>query len=443
MPPFCQTNNCSNPPLHGTFVTTQERRLTRRGVLWLGQTCNLRCYFCYFLDRIKAKDHPEHPFMSLAKAKSICDVLLNYYQNSSVDIQGGEPLIYKEIYELVHYCRTIGLPPTVITNALVLADKDRCRQLKEAGIRDVLVSVHGLGSVYDTIVGVPGAHQKQADALKNLQEIGIPVRLNCVLSKSVLPQLLDIAALARNNGVRIVNFIAFNPFGDQRKPGKRSSENVPRLSEISPYLTEALDLLDECGIECNVRYLPFCVVPQRHSKSIYNFQQLSYDSHEWDFASWAWTVMPQQRSRDSKLCRPFPLHSITYRNLQYDGILGSPVDMLKRTVERFPQLYQPLLELHRRLSIMAHGKPEDEDREKLYQEHAKMRASAHARYRFAESCRTCRVFAICDGVHGSYADLYGLTETTPILGTQSISNPKHFICQQQKLVEKEEYEPAI
>ena len=31
---------------------TKKRVLARRGVLWLGQTCNLRCYFCYFVNRI-------------------------------------------------------------------------------------------------------------------------------------------------------------------------------------------------------------------------------------------------------------------------------------------------------------------------------------------------------------------------------------------------------
>ena len=57
------------------LARTQRRTLTRRGVLWLGQTCNLRCYFCYFLNRIEDAEHPEHPFMSIEKSKEICRTL--------------------------------------------------------------------------------------------------------------------------------------------------------------------------------------------------------------------------------------------------------------------------------------------------------------------------------------------------------------------------------
>ena len=45
------------------YALTNHRALCRRGVLWIGQTCNLRCHFCYFLDKIMDKNHPEHDFL--------------------------------------------------------------------------------------------------------------------------------------------------------------------------------------------------------------------------------------------------------------------------------------------------------------------------------------------------------------------------------------------
>lgn len=286
---------------------TCERSLTRRGVVWLGQTCNLRCRFCYFIDRIASKDHLEHPFMSLEKAQTICRTLVDYYGNTAVDLQGGEPTIHPQILELVAYCCNINLAPTLITNALVLDNKERCKRFQDAGLADFLISVQGIGSVHDDMVGVKGAHERQMKALSNLQALGIPFRFNCVMSKDAVPQLPEIAVLARETGARVLNFITFNPFADQANEGMRSAENVPRYTEVREPLQKALTILEHAGIEGNVRYFPLCMLDEPFRKNIYGFQQLSYDHHEWDFASWGWTGLAPQRTRTHKLSPPVPL----------------------------------------------------------------------------------------------------------------------------------------
>src|SRR5262245_45346378 len=293
------TNGHAGAARHPTppgYFQTREKLLTRRGVLWLGQTCNIRCHFCYFLDRIEQKDHPEHPFMDLEKAKKICHDLRFKYGNTSIDIQGGEPTIWRHIEELVTYCDEIGLYPTLITNAIALAKRERCEQLKKAGVRDLLISVQGLGPVYDEIVGLPGGSVKQAQALEHCIDLGIQFRFNCVLSRKAIPQYVDIARLAVEKGALAVNFLAFNPFEDQAT-GHRSTFNVPRYSEVAAELNKALDVLAEGGVEANVRYFPLCMVEERHRRSIYNFQQLSFDPHEWDYDSWSWTGQQPQRMK--------------------------------------------------------------------------------------------------------------------------------------------------
>src|SRR6185295_4027406 len=110
-------------------------------------------------------------------------------------------------------------------------------------------------------------------ALRHLQEAGIPFRFNTVVSKPALPQLADIAALAIRTGAEVVNFLGFNPFNDQQT-GKRSTKNVPRYSEVTGPLDDALDVLAAAGVEANVRYLPFCVIAERHWPSVYDFPQI-------------------------------------------------------------------------------------------------------------------------------------------------------------------------
>jgi len=403
-----------------------KRTLTRRGVIWLGQTCNLRCQFCYFINRVNAADHPEHPFMSLEKAEKMCKTLVDVYGNNAVDIQGGEPTIYKGIFGLIRYCNKIGLKPTLITNALVLDRIEVCRQFEEAGIRDFLISVHGLGREYDTLVGRDGAHIRQMKALRNLQEVGIPFRFNCVLAKPVVTQLPLISELAARVGAMVVNFIAFNPFEDQSQGGRRSDLNVPRYSEVKAELTKALDILNDAGIEANVRYFPFCMVEERHRKSIYNFQQLPYDHHEWDYGSWAWTALQPQRMKEGELSDPVRLSSSRW--LVY---AKKPLKRLAKNSMLRPILYKAHKLISGTFSSM-------KSREDLYREVAKLHAEVHCGYVYADACNLCAVKEICDGFHGDYADIFGTEEATPIMHKTKINDPLYYIRHQYKVVEQED-----
>jgi len=78
---------------------------------------------------------------ALEKAKEICRVLREFYGNTAIDIQGGEPTIYPGILELISYCRDIGLHPTLITNGLILAKPGKLEEFSDAGVRDFLVSL--------------------------------------------------------------------------------------------------------------------------------------------------------------------------------------------------------------------------------------------------------------------------------------------------------------
>jgi sulfatase maturation enzyme AslB (radical SAM superfamily) len=237
--------------------------------------------------------------MSLEKAKGICKTLVEEYGNNSIDIQGGEPTIFPGIYELIEYCAEIGLKPTLITNALILDKLEACQKLKDAGIFDLLISAHALGETYNELVQVPGASARQLKALDNLKQIGIPFRFNTVLSHEALPQLMEIAQIAQKKGARAVNFIAYNPFIDQADGTKRSAENIPRYGKVAEQLIPVIDFLDQHQIEVNVRYLPFCIFPEKYRKFVQNFQQIVYDLHEWESASEVWSgAGPQRHSKE-------------------------------------------------------------------------------------------------------------------------------------------------
>jgi pyruvate-formate lyase-activating enzyme len=445
---------------------TREKLLTRRGVLWLGQTCNIRCHFCYFLDRILTKDHPEHAFMDLDKAKQICHDLRYKYGNTSIDIQGGEPTIWKHINELCRYCADIGLHPTLITNGIALYRRRNVEELKASGVRDLLISVHGLREVYDEIVGFEGGSVKQLQGIENCVAVGLPFRFNAVLSKKGIPQFEEVAHLAVAKGARAVNFLAFNPFEDQAKDGKRTTENVPQYSEVAPHLNRALDILEAGGVEANVRYYPICIVEPRHRKSIYDFQQLPYDSHEWDYNSWTWTGQQPQRM---KWGPPSPHHAglsaETYSSWIFqhntETMLKEPkvvslIDHFKHKVDNLlapmPAARTAARSAYRKLRVgIAMMRRRDRSQSSLagsqdelgrnpqtYWDHGRVRAFDQCRYQYAPQCNACDAKSICDGFHGDYAEMFGVAEATPISVGHRIDDPAYFISEQEKIYEPEE-----
>ncbi len=411
---------------------TTHRTITKRAVMWLGQTCNLRCYFCYFLNRIADSKHPEHDFMTLDKAKKICHTLRHYYGCTSIDIQGGEPTIFPGILDLISYCREIGLYPTLITNGLHLAKPGVMEQFKEAGIRDFLVSLHGIGEIHDEVVCRKGAYQKIIKAIERMVECDVPFRINCTMSKPVVPILTKIAEKAIHYGANGVNYIAFNPFEDQ-ETGIRTHENVAKYSEIKEPLTQAMDMLEEHDIEVNVRYMPLCVAEPRHRKNFYNFQQLTYEHHEWDYQSWLWTGMQPQRMKEGELTPTYRLgrgarriyraNASEWRDWYNNSIKGK----LFFNFQRFVGLVEQKLR----------GK------HFVWRREAILRPHIDLYYQFHEGCADCASRNICDGFHGDYANFYGTDEAVPIKDHPPTDDPLHYIKDQQKVVEPEDRSWAL
>ena len=419
----------SEAPAGGArFKKTTMRVLTQRGVMWLGQTCNQRCYFCYFANRIADKSHPEHDFMAIDKAKAICKTLREVYGNSAIDIQGGEPTIYKDILELIRYCREIGLFPTLITNGLALAHPGVCERYRDAGIRDFLVSLHGIGEIHDEVVSVKGAYAKIVAAIEGMRVAGIPFRFNCTMSKPVVPIVPIIAQKAIEYGAYAVNYIAFNPFGDQQT-GQRTHDNVPKYADIKPRLVEAMDMLETAGIEVNVRYIPMCMAEARHRKNFYNYQQLPYDTHEWDYESWLWTMMQPQMMKSGGLSPWYRLGVGSRRVYACNGVA------LRDMNDRREIPFKIKINAQRTLASVEKAL---RGKETLCRREAKLRASVDCKYQYHDACNKCALKNICDGFHGDYAEFFGTHEAVPVTDIPATDEPKFYICRQDKTVEPED-----
>ena len=267
-------------PIRPAVAWSTERQITRRGVLWLGLACDVRCKFCY--DELVAANNKA--WMPVDEAIRLLDKFRFFYRNEFVDLMGGEPTLHPKVLEIVAHAAGIGLRPTVITHGMHLADPYRAAAFADAGLHDVLVSIHGVGQTVRAIHGRGrDNHARQLAALDNLRALGIPFRFNVTMIRDNLAELVAIADLAGASGARVVNFLTFNPYFEWA-----TQPQIPfqaRHSEIAPYLAAAIDRCTALGVEANVRYLPPCQLPGREAH-VYTGYQLPYDPHEWDYNSW-------------------------------------------------------------------------------------------------------------------------------------------------------------
>ncbi|MBL7076638.1 MAG: radical SAM protein [Kiritimatiellae bacterium] len=363
-----------------TLQKTTKREITRRSVLYVGYPCNIRCKFCYYTFA------PDKRWRPIEETKHDANLFRKKYGHERVDITGGEPTIYPNIFDLSRHCSEIGLRPSLITNTQVLADEDTAQKFADSGVYDFLCSLHALGDLYNEITQTQNGWGKLEKAVGNLNRLGIPWRVNCTLNRHILSQLEDIAKYAAENGARVINFISFNPFYEWEEKG--GADFQARHSEIMPSLTKALEYCDRVNLEANVRYLPFCMM-RGHEEKCYNFQQVPYDSHEWNYTTWSFA----ERGLFDRKTRWI-----------WQGVAGNAMRWLGKTLGE------------ETTSRWWAGR----NKRNLYEKGA--------------PCNKCRIEKICDCFTKQYATRYGFDEARPYDGVR-ITDPVHFISKQEKVID--------
>ena len=106
---------------------------------------------------------------------------------------GGEPLLYKDIYKLIKLCTDNGICTSLGTNG-TLVTKEIAYKLKDVGLKKVVVSIDGTQDMHDKIRG-EGNYSKSIDGLKYLKDAGIDVRVNAVIMRSNMEDVINLAKI--------------------------------------------------------------------------------------------------------------------------------------------------------------------------------------------------------------------------------------------------------
>ncbi len=138
--------------------------------LWLGVTyrCQCRCVHCFLgpkLNNNKDEMSSEAIFSLIREAKCLGFLEIIFF--------GGEPLLRKDISELVKYASERGLLTSLITNG-VLLDNEKAKELKEAGLSICNVSLDSASSKeHNSLRGLEACFEKAVEGINHVLSNGI------------------------------------------------------------------------------------------------------------------------------------------------------------------------------------------------------------------------------------------------------------------------------
>ncbi|MHA6793587.1 pyrroloquinoline quinone biosynthesis protein PqqE [Pseudonocardia bannensis] len=110
-------------------------------------------------------------------------------------LSGGEPLLRRDLVQIVNSANELGLYTNLVTSALGLSRR-RAEQLRAAGLDHVQISIQADEPVdSDRIAGTP-SFERKIEAARVVKELGWPLTVNVVLHRQNIDKVAEILGLA-------------------------------------------------------------------------------------------------------------------------------------------------------------------------------------------------------------------------------------------------------
>ena len=163
----------------------------------LTYNCNLKCKMCPFWRRSSEN-------LSTQKEKGI---LRQFYDSGvcAVGFEGGEPLLRKDLPEILAYSCSLPLHTSLITNGTLL--KSRIDEIAPYISGIVFVSLDGLEKTHDHIRGVNGCFKRAVEGITAAKN-KVSITINMTVMDYNVHEVEDTVKLAKDLGVKIVLSVA-------------------------------------------------------------------------------------------------------------------------------------------------------------------------------------------------------------------------------------------
>jgi len=187
--------------------------------------CNFRCVYC-MPKEVYGRDHrflDRRELLTFEEITRLATVFAGL-GTRKLRITGGEPLVRRDLEQLVGMLAPLGLDLTLTTNASLLAAK--AQALAAAGLHRITVSLDSLDDdVFRAMNDVDFPVARVLDGIAAARAVGLPVKVNVVVKRGVNDgQVVALARWAREEALTL-RFIEYMDVGHTN--GWRLDEVVP------------------------------------------------------------------------------------------------------------------------------------------------------------------------------------------------------------------------
>lgn len=176
-------------------------------MVWLAtDACTARCMHC---SSNSAKRSPHE--LNTSEAKAMIDQLV---AAGVIDlgISGGEPLLRRDMLEIVAYAKQRGMTVGIASNGAKLSPR-RAAQLAATGLDRLQVSLDGFAEQHDKLRRWPGLFDRVLKTIQTALEAGLRVHVCCTVTRFNCDSLEAFVAFLVQTGIRRLNLSRFVPTG--------------------------------------------------------------------------------------------------------------------------------------------------------------------------------------------------------------------------------------
>jgi radical SAM protein with 4Fe4S-binding SPASM domain len=174
--------------------------------------CNLKCIHCH-----ASGGQPASTELTTAEGKRLLDQLAEVTEFRMMAFTGGEPLMRRDLFELLAYAQALGFTNTLATNATLVNDTVAHR-LRRRGVVIAAVSLDGVNATtHDRVRGLPGAFEAALRGMRALREAGILLHINITAMEYNMEQMERLMALVDELEAGILLLYQLIPVGRGRE----------------------------------------------------------------------------------------------------------------------------------------------------------------------------------------------------------------------------------